>query len=140
VWEEQLLVLLPWFYKEKIMSVANVSDKTDVLLKAVYSGTSQMRRKKKNVLTSLGHPPLSPPVHSPSPQSTLAQFIGSGLHSSHHPILHHGASAQCSSRYVAVLRDMRKSGASHNTWQQSRAPSWSRGHTRSSHMSSLEWQ
>ena len=43
----------------------------------------------------------------------------------HHPILRRGASAQCSSRYVAILRDMRKSGASHKTWQQSWTPSWS---------------
>jgi hypothetical protein len=47
----------------------------------------------------------------------------------HHPILCRGASAQCSSRYVAIMRDMRKSGASYKTWQQSRAPSWGRGHT-----------
>ena len=94
--------------------------------------------RKKECPTSLGHSLLYPLIHSPSPQSTQAQFIGSGLHSSHHPILHRGASAQCSSRYVAILRDMRKSGASHKTWQQSRAPSWARSHIRSSHSHSCQ--
>ena len=82
------------------------------------------------------YPLQSTPAHpSPCRHSSLAQdYIRHIIRSYVVVHLRNGASAQCSSRYVAILRDMRKSSASHKTWQQSRAPSWGRSHTRSSQL------
>jgi hypothetical protein len=75
----------------------------------------------------------TPPNPRPGRHSSLAQdYIRHIIRSYVVVHLRNGASAQCSSRYVAILRDMRKSGASHKTWQQSWAPSWGRSHTHSS--------
>jgi hypothetical protein len=110
------------------------SDETDVLLKAVYSGTSQYCRKKKKC-PDLSRPspfmPSRPLLITPVHVGTVhwlrtTFFISSDLTS--------WCICAMQLRYVAILRDMRKSGASHKTWQQSREPSWGHGHTRSSQM------
>jgi hypothetical protein len=97
------------------------SDETDILLKAAYSGTSQCVGKRMPDLSrKTSFIPSSPlpltPVHVGTVHWLRTTFVTSSDLTS-------GAFAQCSSRYVAILRDMRKSGASHKTWQPSRAPS-----------------
>jgi hypothetical protein len=110
-----------------------------VLHKAVYSGTFQQHAgispeinlsKKKQQ-----QPPIAIPYISSQPRPTSPVHVTAvqNHHSSYGPILHHGEPAQFSRWSWLIFRCMRKSGASHKTWLQSRAPSWDCCHTRSSH-------
>jgi hypothetical protein len=110
---------------------AEKSDKSDDT--AFFS--KQFIQEPFNMQAGISLAPVAIPYIIPQP-CPISPVCVISVHwpSSNGLILHHGAPDQLSRWMWLIFQCMRKSGASHKTWLQSRAPSWDYRHTRSPHV------